>query len=106
MLQHVLGEVYAIDDKMLETLDILEGYPHFYTRRAVVVKPTNNDRDVISAWVYIFHSFNEKLLQDTLYDNYICNNYDVLRSISAKGTPEERDALFKELRCICNGIQN
>lgn len=97
ILQHVLGEVYEIDDKMMGTLDKFEGTPELYKRSVEVVKPTNG-QDVFSAWVYVFHSFHEKLLKETLYDNYVCNNYDLLRSLSGKVAPEERAELFKQLR--------
>lgn len=91
--------MYAIDDKMLNTLDKFEGYPDLYKRTVVVVKPTN-DQEVISAWVFTFHSFHEKLLKETLYDNYVCKNYDLLRSLSGKVAPAERAKLFNELRCV------
>lgn len=90
--------MYEVDEQMLETLDKFEGNPILYKRRMEVVKPTNNPEEVLSAWIFTFHSFNEKLLKETFYDIYICKNYDLLRSLSGKVAPEERAKLFKELR--------
>lgn len=84
---------------MLETLDKFEGNPILYKRRLEVVKPTNNQEGVLTAWIFSFHSFNKKLLKETFHDNYLCKNYDLLRSLSGKVAPEERAELFKELRC-------
>lgn len=90
--------MYSIDEKMLETLDRFEGNPLLYKRRLELVKPINDQLEALPAWIFTFHSFNEKLLKDTFYDNYVCKNYDLLRSLSGKIAPEERAAFFKELR--------
>lgn len=106
-LQHVVGEVYSIDEKMLQTLDKFEGYPTLYKRRLEIVQPTTNGSDdALSAWIFVFHSFNEELLSDTLYETYICKNYDTLRSLSGKFTPEERAEFFKELRSDMTNIDS
>ncbi|KAG4070874.1 hypothetical protein HA402_011100 [Bradysia odoriphaga] len=96
---HVLGEVYDVDEKMLDTLDKFEGAPLLYKRRFEVVKPVDGQGDAsLSAWIFTFHSFNEKLLKETFYDTYVCKNYDLLRSLSGKISPEERAKFFKDLR--------
>lgn len=87
---------------MLEALDKFEGTPQLYKRSLELVKPANGQAEPLSAWIYVFHSFHEKLLQETLHDNYICNNYDVLRSLSGKLSQEERATFYKELRRQCS----
>lgn len=83
---------------MLETLDRLEGNPIIYKRRLEPVKPIDGQEEVLTAWIYAFQRFNEKLLKETFYDSYKCNNYDLLRSLSGKATPEEREVFLRELR--------
>lgn len=97
-LQHVLGEVYSVDEKMLAKLDKFEGNPTIYRRRLGVVKPTDASKEALSTWLYTFHSFKETLLQETFHDSYKCTNYDLLRSVSGTSTAEERADFFKELR--------
>jgi gamma-glutamylcyclotransferase (GGCT)/AIG2-like uncharacterized protein YtfP len=43
----VEGEVWEIEDKTLNVLDALEGYPHFYNRMKINI---SNNTD--EAWVY------------------------------------------------------
>lgn len=96
-LQHILGEVYKIDEKMLETLDQFEGYPQLYTRRLEAVRSING-RDTVSAWIFVFQNFHDKALNETFHENYVCKNYDFLRSLSEKITPEEKTQFYSELR--------
>lgn len=44
-MHRIVGEVYSIGNDTLDTLDIIEGYPHYYSRRKV-------DTPHGSAWVY------------------------------------------------------
>lgn len=37
----VTGEIYNIDESMLSNLDILEGYPKYYTRQEIVINGDN-----------------------------------------------------------------
>ena len=46
----IKGEVYEVDDEILERLDRLEGYPDFYTRVETEVIMQNK---VINALIYI-----------------------------------------------------
>lgn len=34
---NVKGEIYAVDEKMLATLDEFEGHPHYYLRKEITV---------------------------------------------------------------------
>lgn len=91
--------MYDIDEKMLDTLDKFEGNPLLYKRRLEMVKPVDGQGETsIPAWIFVFHSFHEKLLKETFYDTYECKNCDLLRSLSGKISPEERAKFFKELR--------
>ena len=46
------GELYDIDEKVLDRLDSLEGNGHFYNREIVQVKTSSGD--TVNAWMYIF----------------------------------------------------
>jgi len=46
----IVGELYAVDDRMLERLDKVEGHPHYYVRRKVVVDVGDEE---FSAWMYL-----------------------------------------------------
>lgn len=45
----IVGELYAVDDSTLVTLDRFEGHPRYYERREIPVL-VGNDR--YTAWVY------------------------------------------------------
>lgn len=92
--------MYEVDEKMLNFLDKFEGCPSLYRRHLEMVKPVDGQGNAssISAWVFAFHGFHQKLLEETLYDTYVCKNYDVLRSLSGKKSVEERAEFFRQLR--------
>ena len=56
----VYGEVYAVDDSILETLDHLEGHPQWYYRELVDIK--TDDGNILQAWIYFMPE--EKLHSD------------------------------------------
>lgn len=41
------GELYVVDQTTLDSLDLLEGHPHFYERRKIVQTPYKR------AWIYL-----------------------------------------------------
>ncbi len=45
----IVGELYAIDDERLETLDRMEGHPRYYVRRETAVVVENKG---YMAWMY------------------------------------------------------
>lgn len=47
----IKGEIYKINKKILDDIDILEGYPHFYTRELI---PTN----MSNFMVYVYYLKN------------------------------------------------
>ena len=48
---NVVVEVYQVDSDSFKSLDRLEGYPHFYTRRQETILLSNDKK--IQAWIYI-----------------------------------------------------
>jgi gamma-glutamylaminecyclotransferase len=74
-LQHVHGELFAIDDQMLSKLDILEEYPKLYTRREepIVISEENSGSEterVIHAWTYFLFQFRPEMLELPQLDIY------------------------------------
>ena len=51
----IKGEVYSVDEKMIKHLDVLEAYPHLYTRKIVKIKMENNE--VEDCWMYMIPNF-------------------------------------------------
>ena len=51
----IKGEVYSVDEKMIKHLDVLEAYPHLYTRKIVKIKMENNE--VADCWMYMIPNF-------------------------------------------------
>lgn len=51
--EKVLGEIYEIDNETFTSLDKLEDYGEFYTRKIYPVKLINSC-NTIKAWVYIW----------------------------------------------------
>lgn len=48
----ILGEIYRVDDSVLDRLDLLEGHPSFYTRRIRTFKLLDSG-EVVAAWIYL-----------------------------------------------------
>jgi gamma-glutamylaminecyclotransferase len=48
----IVGELYAVDDETLDKLDKMEGHPHYYIRREIIV-----DIETVEyrAWMYFRH---------------------------------------------------
>ena len=70
----VTGEIYSVDESMLNNLDILEGIPKHYQRRRenIVLQecllPHERTEDlkantVLNCWIYVCGNFKEELLQ-------------------------------------------
>lgn len=71
MFQVVTGEIYEVDDKMLENLDVLEEHPAFYIREKRSFRlVANNDSSEVVAWVYLLKTFRESLLDLTYQTDY------------------------------------
>lgn len=67
---HVQGEVYEIDEKVLVNLDILEDHPKFYIRELFEVQALNETSEKVKAWIYIIKNFRQDLLNQTFYESY------------------------------------
>ena len=60
--RQITGEIYEVDDVILEGLDHLEGYPEYYNRTQFDLRPYGIDGD---AWVYFIehmHYEDEKIV--------------------------------------------
>ncbi|CRK99930.1 CLUMA_CG013230, isoform A [Clunio marinus] len=58
---HVVGEIYSIDEKMFARLDVLEDYPEFYDREIQDID-IEDGKEKLKCWVYLLKNFPEKLL--------------------------------------------
>ncbi|XP_033725864.1 putative gamma-glutamylcyclotransferase CG2811 [Pecten maximus] len=64
----IKGEVYEVDERMLEALDALERHPVFYRREMIPV--TSEDGSTVDCGCYILFDFREELLELPFYESY------------------------------------
>merc|ERR1711953_1076500 len=64
---HIKGEVYRIDQKILDHLDILEAHPTLYNRRLMKVVTEGHTLD---CWTYMISDFREELLTEEFIEEY------------------------------------
>lgn len=76
---NVLGEIYEIDDRMLEALDSLEGHPNLHEREAELIKvlnswPTKKQKKepitLLRCWTYFFRLHNTEPVYTEMLKNY------------------------------------
>lgn len=65
----VLGEVYDVDDKMLEVLDKLEDHPKCYERKIRKVKMQESGKE-LECWVYLLHKYKPFMMELPFLDDY------------------------------------
>ena len=68
--QIVKGEIYEVDNKMLQNLDILEDHPKWYIRETRAFKLNIHSESQVHAWVYLLKTFRDSLLQLPFYEEY------------------------------------
>eukprot|EP00092_Neocalanus_flemingeri_P057389 GFUD01068200.1.p1 GENE.GFUD01068200.1~~GFUD01068200.1.p1 ORF type:complete len:156 (+),score=57.77 GFUD01068200.1:70-537(+) len=65
----IMGEIYEVDEKMLEKLDELEDHPRYYERR--IEKVTKVDtKEEMSCWIYLLKKYKEEMLSLPMLSNY------------------------------------
>ncbi|XP_022087114.1 gamma-glutamylaminecyclotransferase C-like isoform X2 [Acanthaster planci] len=73
---NVLGEIYEVDDEMLQHCDFFEGCPGYYQRTSIRVQLTEDSTgsrvkgDTEEVWVYILQDFKDHLLELPQYECY------------------------------------
>ncbi|XP_049272129.1 serine/threonine-protein kinase SIK2 isoform X3 [Rhipicephalus sanguineus] len=73
--QSISGELYSVDDKMLEMLDDFECHPKYYLRTEEDIELTSKSNDEktkkkLKAWIYFLKDYREELLQRPYIANY------------------------------------
>ena len=63
----ITGEVYDVDQDMLDHLDVLEACPHLYSRRIIQVSV---GEELMDSWMYLISNFKEELLQQQFIKEY------------------------------------
>ena len=107
--QHVVGEVYNIDDEMLKTLDKLERHPDHYQRHSVPVKFSQVDANativlpnnvvfaegaVQECCGYVIKTYNEALLELPLEETFDDARHKYVRLDDRNMTAEEVAAVI------------
>lgn len=95
--ENVTGEVFDVDDKMLEVLDELEGHPDFYQREILPFTFTKDSKDDAiegssgSAGVYLLKEFNVKMVDLPYLKSY--DSQDPTHSRHYVGSEDDLDDL-------------
>lgn len=82
-VQIIEGEIYDVDDRLLEWMDSFEGHPEVYERDRVLVELLTGDGDrgdesrdsdvtttTTTCWSYFLKRFPPQLLDVESYSNY------------------------------------
>lgn len=67
-ISSIPGELYKVDDKMLERLDVLEDIPRFYSRKEATV--ISDEAGEVTCWLYSLINFKPELLKSTFLSRY------------------------------------
>lgn len=89
---NVEGEVYSVNDVMLERLDRIERHPVFYTRREIPVCINGNTEQL--AWCYLMHNFRKDFLQLPAVQKYDSKDYPAFLAGSQRPPTEEEMQKF------------
>ena len=105
-LQRVNGEIYKIDERMLQRLDELENHPHFYQRTVIDVEQSSSLQTARnqsgsqpnrnSCFVYVLPNFKESLLSQPFLQNYECTPSNLYVR------PDQRDPSFNLMKVVKN----
>lgn len=76
--KNIHGEVYSIDDKMLEFLDDFESHPTLYKRQKIPV--SLGDKSEL-CWCYLLQKSKPELLQLPFLESYDNNDPQVLKYV-------------------------
>ena len=67
------GDLYAVTDETLARLDRLEGTPHHYQRRRVLVE---TDEETVFAWIYIQLDVRDRpIVESGDWSRYLIDTY-------------------------------
>jgi len=64
---NIEGELYEVDEQMIQSLDQMEEVPQMCTRRLERVSVAEQQ---VEAWVYFLQSFHSELLRSKCYRSY------------------------------------
>lgn len=62
-----MGEVYSVNDRMMEILDDLEAHPTFYTRTQIPIIFQEKSEKM---WCYLMQNFRQDVLQLPMNSRY------------------------------------
>ncbi|KAF8797002.1 Gamma-glutamylaminecyclotransferase like protein [Argiope bruennichi] len=91
--KHVIGELYKVDDAMLERMDELECNGKYYNRIKVEVQPFIPDDEnrvlpIVKPWIYFLMNYREHLLDLPHLENYSSKGPHGLEYVSSEDTSD------------------
>ncbi|XP_045108699.1 putative gamma-glutamylcyclotransferase CG2811 isoform X1 [Portunus trituberculatus] len=93
----VLGEVYEVDDKMLELLDRLEDHPKYYERKMKKVKLQESGKE-LECWVYLLHKYKPFMMELPFLNDYIAAADDPEKQYIARYLRKEGDDYWLDVK--------
>ncbi|XP_039298330.1 gamma-glutamylaminecyclotransferase C-like [Nilaparvata lugens] len=81
---NVTGEIYEINDKMLEKLDIFEECPEYYIRRKECVRLLDTQKTA-ECWIYFLKGHHPNLIKLEMFNNYCSNGEHGLPYLESPG---------------------
>eukprot|EP00127_Corallochytrium_limacisporum_P002649 Clim_evm85s134 gene=Clim_evmTU85s134 len=94
---NVYGEVYEVDEDMLNLLDRLEGYPHYYHRLEIdmhLLGEADVAEQDVRGFAYFLKDFHDHLLKEEHIEEYLENH---LRDYIPRSERRERANYMKDL---------
>ncbi|XP_042217437.1 putative gamma-glutamylcyclotransferase CG2811 isoform X3 [Homarus americanus] len=76
--EHVQGEVYEVDNKMLGVLDILECHPEYYERKIDKIILQDSEEE-IDCWIYLLFRYKPHMME-----------LPFLKAYFSEGDPEKK----------------
>lgn len=67
--KNVHGEVYEVDDLMLQKCDELEDHPTYYERKVTKMRMDESGKEV-DCWVYLLHRYKPYMMELPFLDDY------------------------------------
>ncbi|XP_055947086.1 uncharacterized protein LOC129980729 [Argiope bruennichi] len=98
--KHVIGELYKVDDAMLERMDELECNGKYYNRIKVEVQPFIPDDEnrvlpIVKPWIYFLMNYREHLLDLPHLENYSSKGPHGLEYVSRYNRPQGEDYYYE-----------
>ncbi|XP_064471248.1 gamma-glutamylaminecyclotransferase C-like isoform X2 [Ornithodoros turicata] len=88
---HVYGELYNVNEKMLETLDKLECHPDYYERTMEEVEILGKESTITTAAIYFLKKYKPVLMEKPYLETYSSEGDHGLQYVPSEDTSSVDD---------------